>query len=73
MFFLFCSNYNGLYKFISQTRLSTKYEVKGIPTLIMLNKNGDIMTKDGRGCIPENKSWADFEEAIKIASKGTKQ
>ena len=31
-----------------RTALSDKFEVKGIPTLIVLKKNGEVATKAGR-------------------------
>jgi nucleoredoxin len=34
--------------------LDAKYEVKGIPTLVILKSNGDLLTRDGRALIGTN-------------------
>lgn len=31
--------------------LSTKFGVSGIPTLIVIKPNGDVVEKNGRGCV----------------------
>ncbi len=40
--------------------LSNKYTVRGIPTLILLHKDGKVFNVDGRGTVtsdPEGSSW----------------
>ena len=39
-------------------KLSDKYEVKGIPALIILDSSGNIITKDGRGDVSSKKEGA---------------
>lgn len=43
-----------------KTELSRKYGVQGIPTLIVLDSNGNIITKKGREKVSEDKSGSDF-------------
>lgn len=47
--------------------LSKKYEVRGIPTLVILDQKGNIITKNGRGDVTENPDGAikKWEDAIK--------
>lgn len=41
-------------------RLSELYKVKGIPTLVLLDEMGSIITKDGRNMIPKDKAGIGF-------------
>lgn len=41
-------------------RLSEKYKVKGIPTLILLDDLGEVITLDGRNKIPQDKAGIGF-------------
>lgn len=43
--------------------LSSKYGVRGIPTLIVLNSNGEVVDAEGRGTVMGNKT--DVEGAAK--------
>ena len=43
-----------------KNKLSAKYKVQGIPTLVILDENGDVITKDGRSAVmkdPEAFPW----------------
>ena len=43
-----------------KNKLSAKYKVQGIPTLVILDENGDVITKDGRSTVmkdPEAFPW----------------
>ena len=54
-----------------KNKLSVKYKVQGIPTLVILDENGDVITKDGRSAVmkdpeafrgprpPSPRRWAD--------------
>jgi len=41
-------------------KLSKKYKVNGIPTLVILDADANIITKDGRSCISEDPKGNDF-------------
>lgn len=41
--------------------LSQKFGVRGIPTLVILDKNGETVTLNGRGQVGQNASQAKFE------------
>ncbi len=38
----------------SRTQLTTLYGIQGIPTLILLNPDGSLITEDGRGEINDD-------------------
>lgn len=42
-----------------QNKLSAKFKVQGIPTLVILDENGDTVTKDGRAAVagPQKFPW----------------
>jgi len=40
--------------------LSDKYKVKGIPTLVLLDEVGNVITRDGRNKIPKDKAGIGF-------------
>jgi nucleoredoxin len=42
------------------TILSTKFKVKGIPTLVLLDDLGEVITLDGRNKIPQDKAGIGF-------------
>jgi nucleoredoxin len=42
------------------TMLSTKFKVKGIPTLVLLDDLGEVITLDGRNKIPQDKAGIGF-------------
>lgn len=43
----------------AKSALSSKYKVSGIPTLVILDEKGEVITKEGRGAVtsPENFPW----------------
>ena len=41
-------------------KLSDKYKVKGIPTLVLLDEDGNIITTDGRNKIPADRAGIGF-------------
>lgn len=48
--------------YLFQNKLSTMYEIRGIPTLVLLNKDGNLLTTDGRSFVscnnPEDDDFA---------------
>jgi nucleoredoxin len=40
--------------------LSSKYRVSGIPTLVFLNENGEIITRNGRECVSSDPEGTEF-------------
>ena len=70
-----------LHSDIFQSKLSQRFKVQGIPTLIMVNcEDGSIITRDGRQCVvddPEGKEFpwrpkplGEIVEGVLINSKG---
>jgi len=49
-------------------RLNDLYKVKGIPTLVLLDDLGNIITKDGRNKIPADKAGIGFPWRNPIAN-----
>jgi len=43
-----------------KTALSTKYEVSGIPSLVILDPSGATITKDGRDCVSNDPTGENF-------------
>ena len=48
--------------------LSDKYKVKGIPTLVLLDDLGNVITRDGRNKIPQDKAGIGFPWRNPIAT-----
>jgi hypothetical protein len=48
--------------------LSDKYKVKGIPTLVLLDDLGEVITLDGRNKIPQDKAGIGFPWRNPIAN-----
>ena len=44
----------------TKTRLSSKYKVQGIPTLIFLNEHGDVISRDGRSIVADDPKGDDY-------------
>lgn len=50
------------YQFVllPQQKLSKKFKVQGIPTLVLVNKEGKLITTDGRTIVMEDERGNDF-------------
>ena len=73
--------WSALHSDIFQSKLSQRFKVQGIPTLIMVNcEDGSVITRDGRQCVvddPEGKEFpwrpkplGEIVEGVLINSKG---
>ena len=51
---------NVLVLSLFQTELSTEFGIRGIPTLIILDKDGGTVTPNGRGQVTSPKKKFDF-------------
>lgn len=43
-----------------KSSLSTKFRVRGIPSLVILDENGTVITTDGRSAVGEDPEGKDF-------------
>jgi hypothetical protein len=48
--------------------LSDRFKVKGIPTLVLLDSDGHVITRDGRNKIPQDKAGIGFPWRNPIAT-----